>query len=79
MSENDFLDSMQEEAELRWGKRLTPQEAAEKFALHGMDARVQHLKNMRTPESMTINQAADRHKYESAIRAMHEKLRRSGR
>lgn len=79
MSDKDFLESMHEESELRFGRRLSPSEAAQKFAGHGMDARVQHLKNMRAPDSMTLNEAADRKPYESAIRGIHEKLRRLGR
>jgi hypothetical protein len=79
MSDRDYLEEMHEEAELRFGKRLSPSEAAEKFALHGADHRIHHLKRLRAPESMTINEAAERHPYESALRAVHERMRRLGR
>jgi hypothetical protein len=79
MSDRDFLDEMFQEAELRFGRRPSPDEAAREFALHGADARIQHLKNLKTPESMGLREAAKRHAYESAIRRTHERLRKVGR
>jgi hypothetical protein len=76
---NDFLDSMHEESELRFGRRLSPSEAAQKFALHGLDARVAHLRILKTPESMNLLEAAERHKHESALRSTHERLRKVGK
>jgi hypothetical protein len=83
MSEKDFIDEMNEEAELRFGRRLTAREAAEKFAQHDLEGRVQHLKNLhRLDDHLTLNEgkaAAERLVVERALRSTHEKLRRIGR
>lgn len=82
MSE-DFISEMSAEAELRFGRKLTANEAAEKFALHDMDARVYHLKNLRTSDDpMTTTEAraaSERLVIERALRKTHERLRRIGR
>ena len=77
--DNDFLDELQHESRLRFGRELTPAEAAEKFALHGLDARVQHLKRLKTPEAGTVREIARRHAFEGAMRRVHEELRKVGR
>jgi hypothetical protein len=77
--EKDFLEAMHAESRLRFGKELTPEEAAERFALHSFDARIQHLSNLRRDESLTFNEAAKRFRYERALRSAHEKLRLVGR
>jgi hypothetical protein len=82
MSEKDWLeDEYFPEAELRFGRRPTPEEAGREFALHGVDARVQHLKRLRdsTPKAMTLNEVADRHAYTKVFRGVHERLRKVGR
>jgi hypothetical protein len=79
MSEKDFLDEMQEEAKLAYGRTITPSEAAHAFALHPMTTRIAHLKRLKTPEAMTLRETADRHAFESAIRRTHETLRKVGR
>jgi hypothetical protein len=76
---DDFIEKMQEEAKLRFGKELTPEEAADKFALHDVNARIQHLGNLRRDEDMPFNDAAKRFRYERALKDVHEKLRRVGR
>ena len=40
----DFIEEMQTEAKLRFGKELSPAEVAKKFAEHGFEARIYHLK-----------------------------------
>jgi hypothetical protein len=79
MSDRDFLEEMFAEAELRFGRRPSPSEAAREFSLHGIDARVTHLKRLRAPESMNVRQAAERKAYESALRSTHEALRKVNR
>ena len=78
MSDNDFLDEMQKEARLRFGRELTPQEAAERFSLHSFNDRVQHLKRLRS-EPGTVREIARRHAFESALHRTHESLRKVGR
>jgi hypothetical protein len=76
---DDFLEKMQQESRNRWGAELTPEQAAERFALHNFEARVQHLGNLRRDSDMPFNDAAKRFRYERALRDVHEKLRRVGR
>jgi hypothetical protein len=77
---DDFIDEMQTEAKLRFGKTLSPSEVAEKFRLHGFEARIQHLKNLKTTDSYsTPREAAARHVYERALRATHDRLRKIDR
>ncbi|HLG85136.1 MAG TPA: hypothetical protein VKY22_29410 [Bradyrhizobium sp.] len=75
----DFIEAMQTEAKLRFNRELTPAEAAEQFALHPMETRVAHLRNLDTPATMTLRETAKRHAYEKAIRGVHETLRKVGR
>jgi hypothetical protein len=80
MSERkDFLDELQEEAVHRFGTELTPAQIAYQFSLHGPEARIQHLKNIRTPESMNVDQAGKRHALERAVRSTHDRLRLAGK
>lgn len=76
---DDFIEEMQAEAKLRFGKELSPAECAQKFAGHKLDDRIFHLKNLKTADSMHINEAAKRHAFERALRNMHERLRRVDR
>lgn len=77
---NDFIDEMQTEAKLRFGKELSPSEVAEQFTLHGFEARIQHLKNLKTAESFgTPREAVRRHVYERELRSTHERLRKIDR
>jgi hypothetical protein len=76
----DFIDEMQTEAKLRFGKTLSPSECAEKFAAHNFEARIQHLKNLQGADSYaTPREAAARHVYESALRNVHTRLTRINR
>jgi hypothetical protein len=61
------------------GKTLTPEEAADKFALHNVDARIQHLSNLRRDENLTFNEAAERFRYERALKERHRRLMAVGR
>jgi hypothetical protein len=80
MSERkDFINEMQEEAVHRYGAELTPAQVAYQFSLHGPEARIAHLKAIKTPESMNVEQAGKRHALERAVRMTHEKLRLAGR
>lgn len=73
---DDFIDEMQKEAKLRFGKELSPVEVAEKFAGHDFEARIFHLKNLKTGDAYsTPRDAAKRHVFERALRGVHEKLR----
>jgi hypothetical protein len=75
----DYIDQMQSEAKLRFGRELTAAEAGAKFAEHGLDARIQHLQNLRNDERLTIHGAAQRLTMERAIRDAHHALRKVGR
>jgi hypothetical protein len=75
----DFIEEMQAEANLRFGKELSPAECAAKFAAHKFEDRIFHLKNLKAAESMNLGQAAKRHAFERAIRNTHERLRKVDR
>jgi hypothetical protein len=77
---NDFIDEMQTEAKLRFGKELSPSEVAAEFQKHDFEARIQHLKNLKFADTFgTPREAAGRHVYERALRATHDRLRRIDR
>jgi hypothetical protein len=77
---DDFIDEMQTEAKLRFGKTLSPSEVAAKFQEHDFEARIQHLKNLKTAESFsTPREAAKRHVFERVLRSTHESLRKIDR
>jgi hypothetical protein len=76
----DFIEEMQTEAKLRFGKELSPAEVATEFAKHDFEARIHHLKTLNTADSYsTPRDAAKRHVYERALQNTHEKLRRIDR
>ncbi len=77
----DYIESMRKEWRLRYGasSEISPAQAAEQFALHNFEARVAHLRNIHTPDAMTVRETADRHAFERAIRRTHETLRKVGR
>jgi hypothetical protein len=79
MADYDYLEKMHEESRLRFGKTLTPEEAADEFALHNVDARIQHLGNLRRDDDMTFNEAAKRFRYERALKERHRRLMAVGR
>ena len=76
---DDFIDEMQAEAKLRFGKELSPSEVANEFAKHDFEARIQHLKTLKAADSLSLTGAAKRHAFERAIRSTHERLRRIDR
>jgi hypothetical protein len=76
---DDFIDEMQKEARLRFGRDLSPVEAAEKFAGHDLDARVFHLKNLNTDDTLSIGEAAKRLSYTRALNKTHAILSKVGR
>lgn len=73
---DDFIDEMQIEAKLRFGKELSPSEVAAEFSKHDFEARIQHLKNLKTADTYgTPRQAAARHVFERALRSTHDRLK----
>ena len=76
---DDFIDEMQAEAQLRFGKELTPSECAEKFMGHDMDARIFHLKRISNDGELSVAEAARRHEITTALKRTHEMLRKAGR
>ena len=77
---DDFIDEMQTEARLRFGKTLSPSEVANEFAKHGFEARIQHLKSLKTADNFsTPREAAARFIFERALRGTHDRLRRIDR
>jgi hypothetical protein len=80
MSEDkDYIEEAQEEAQLRLGKELSAAELAEKFAGHDFEARVYHMKRLKSDEDMSVKDAARRLTYERALNSVHEKLRKINR
>jgi hypothetical protein len=80
---DDMIDAMQNEAELKFGHRLTAKEAAEWFSFHDAESRVQHLKTLKRYDTPLTTHgakaAAERLLIERALRNTHERLRRIGR
>lgn len=71
----DFIEEMQTEAKVRFGKELSPSEVAEKFALHGFEARIHHLKNLKTADEFRdARRATARFVYERELHNVHRKL-----
>jgi hypothetical protein len=71
----DFIEEMQTEAKLRFGKELSPAEVATEFAKHGFEARIQHLKQLDTDDAYVDARAASkRFVYEHLLREVHKKL-----
>jgi hypothetical protein len=75
----DFIEEMKLEWRERYKQELTPREAAHQFALHNIDARVNHLKQLKAPEAMSPREASDRLVMERALRNAHDQLRNIGR
>ena len=77
---DDFIDEMQTEAKLRFGKTLSPSEVAAEFQKHDFEARIQHLKNLKANGNFsTPREAAQRHVFERALRSTHDRLARIDR
>ncbi len=73
---DDFIEEMQTEAKLRFGREFSAGEVADKFQAHDFEARIHHLKNLKTADSFsTVREAARRHEYESLLRKVHSRLR----
>jgi hypothetical protein len=76
----DFIQELQTEAKLRFGKELSAAEVATEFAKHDFEARIHHLKNLETDDAFsTPREAARRHVYLRALHSTHERLRRISR
>jgi hypothetical protein len=75
----DFIEELQAEAKLRFGRELTPSEAAAKFSQHTLDHRIEHLKNLRSDETSNVRKAAERLTFERALKDVHHSLRKVGR
>jgi hypothetical protein len=72
---DDFISELQAEAKLRFGKELSPSEVANEFTKHDREARIHHLKNLKTADNFsTPREAAARHVYERALRSTHDRL-----
>lgn len=77
---SDFIEEMQTEAKLRFGKELSASEVANEFAKHDFEARIHHLKNLKAADSFgTVREAANRHVFERALRSTHDNLRKIDR
>ena len=71
MSAKEILDEL---------SHLSPSEVANEFTKHDFEARIQHLKNLKTADSFgTPREAAARHVYERALRSTHDRLRKIDR
>jgi hypothetical protein len=74
----DYIQRLKEELAID-KKEITPEAAARHFALNPAPVRRLHLLNLQTPKEMTVIQAAERHRWESAIRKTHATLNKVGR
>lgn len=80
MSEQrNYIEEAQQEAELRFGRQLSPEELADKFAGHDLDTRVYHLKSIRDDGELTLSEAVKLSEYVGALNRKHEALRKAGR
>lgn len=77
----DYIEQTQSRSIDYNGKELSPAEMAREFAKCDIDARVSALQSISADGGgeLTIDQAARRHTFESALRGTHEKLRRINR
>ena len=76
----DFIERMQIEAKLRFGKTLSPSEVSSEFQKHDFESRIQHLASLKTADSFsTPREAAARHVFERELRGVHERLRKIDR
>jgi hypothetical protein len=77
----DFIEEMQKEAKLRFGKELSAAEVANEFAKHGFEARINHLKTLEDNDEPIVHlrDAAKRQVFERALRDTHERLRKINR
>ncbi len=64
---NDFIEEMQTEAKLRFGKELSPSEVANEFTKHDFEARIEHLKNLKTADSFVTQGKLQSATYSSAL------------
>ena len=77
--EKDFIEEMHEESRLRFGRELSRDEFVDKFAQHGPEERIFHLKRIKRPDHLTARQAAERRPYEAAAHSVHDRLTKAGR
>jgi len=70
----DYISEAQREAKFRYGKELTPEELGQKFVKYDPETRIQHLKNLRSDSSLSINEAAKRLSYERVLLNTHKAL-----
>jgi hypothetical protein len=75
----DFIEEMQKESQLRFGKELTAAEVATEFAKHDFEARIFHLKHLEKNDEPHLRDAAKRHVLERALKDTHERLRKINR
>lgn len=76
-----FIEQTQSRALDYTGKEYSPEEMAHDFAKWDVETRVKAIQEMRAEagEPLSVNQAAERYRYESLLRRTHEKLVKVGR
>ena len=78
--DRDYIEEAQHEAQLRFGRELSPTELAEKFVGHDFEARVYHLKNLKSgDDELSVGEAAMRMRYEGTLHRAHQLLRKVDR
>ena len=77
--DQDFIEEAIAEGKLRFGRELSPDEMATELARHGFDDRIHHLKRLKDPDAMTVEEAAKRYDYKRALKRKHEILTKVGR
>lgn len=76
----DYITQTQSRSVDYTGKELSPAEMATEFAKRGIDERVSALQSLSAETNpLSLDEAARRGSYESALRRTHEMLRRIGR
>jgi hypothetical protein len=79
MSDDDYISESKKHATVAFGRERTPAEMAADFALYAPQARQTFLANLKTPETMNVEQAGRRHALESSLRKTHARLSKAGR
>jgi len=77
--DRNYIEQVQSRAKAYGGKEISSDEMARNFVKCGIDARVDILERLKADDRpLTLNEAAKRHSFESALKRTHENLRKIG-
>lgn len=81
--DRDFIEKAQSISRKRIGRDLSPSEMATEFSRWGIEDRTDYLHKidgeLAPKQPLSLEAAARRHAYQSALRSTHERLRRIDR